>query len=173
MEESQVAYSEEEGLNFYQIVMAQLRRCANLLSSDLTLSTQEVVKVNASTGVKELVPIQDKKVELIRSVEVFDSLLFPHYDKTMEGIKEQLDEKMKEIGERFKNDFLDWFARAELPPKERADIGLMLNYGIFPDDQPLSFLEQEWKIKIMRRLFKELCSLLQRKDYLAGEVYEE
>jgi len=165
--------SEQEGFSFSQIVLGQVKKITNLMSEDLSVDTPEIIKKSKLTS--ELRDSGNKKIKLIKSVEVLDRLLKPHYNKKMEDEKEIIDKRIEDVRERIYNDFIMWFNNKEtnIYYAERDKIKLLLKYNQIPEDSPLYKLGIELLVEIYEDLFQALCNLLYDRDYLAEVQYGE
>ncbi len=136
----------QEGLTFSMIVHMHINRIVKKASNELRggyydITTKEVAGVAYTS--KKYVP--DTREEYCNAVDALADITFVYFDETMTKAEEDLD---KEIEDKTK----------ECMVKDHRDKEEL-------DEEKY----KKMKIKTKRKLFRELCSFIKRKDYFGSE----
>ena len=158
--------SKDVKFSFPQIVLKQVNRINDLISEDVERTKISINKLG-------LVEEHNLKLEAIKSIEVLDKLLLPHYNKLMIDNKKEIEKRFDEIDKGFDKDFKEWFDQTKIPFKQRDKLSLFLKYEIRNKDTPLYTIFIDKLLDIQEDLFTNLLQLLFDIDYLKGSKYEE
>ncbi len=140
----------KEKKTFRDIVLAHLSKILEISLDEFKGGYfQKEIKGNYT----EEIYIPDSRKRMCQAIEFFSFLLQPHYDKDMRDKAEEIQRKIKENLE-------DYNGKGK--KKE--------------EDEIKKITREEFmiiKLKHMKELFEEINHLLQRKNYLKEEIYQE
>jgi len=137
----------QENYGFKNIVLKQVQKIVNIYSQELTEGFMKYSQPNQYGKQEPIAYISDGRIAYYQSVEVLHDLLNPKFDDDM---KESADEIYKEIKEEYNK------------LKEKAKIKTITNSNWY-----------EIKVKLMRKMFQELCLFLERLGWLEESATED
>lgn len=167
----------KDKLTFKDIILQHLKKISQFASCEfLGGYWQERTKLMGGLGVTEKFYIPDTREVYYNSIEAFADMLAPYFDKRMNEAEEKYERGQREVyeeciliwGKKEKHDLLE-----QKDDDERQKyVDKMKKHMVFDNEKhKLGF--RNLKVKLARKLFRELCSFLYRKKYLELGAIED
>lgn len=163
-------YYDDSKLTYQQIVMRQIKIIQDISSKELRDSTKTIKNLIG----EQTLEAEDTRYSYLQSIDMLGSLLFPYFPEKKENA-EDINSSFDEFTELYDlelvkaiddEDFIKelgmFFDEEELKEKIENDEGLRTQVNVY-------FLN--YKIKVARKIFRELVKLFKDLDFLSSENY--
>jgi hypothetical protein len=153
---------EENKLTFQQIVMRQVRIIQDISSKELRDSSKTIKNFMGEQTIES----EDTRISYLQAVEMLGSLLSPYFlnKKISDNFDSFCEANDTELKEALKDEEFKLNAKTIFGNDFKKDKNLLEKVNIFLLNE---------KIKLARKMFRELIKLFKDQDFLANESYNE
>ncbi len=168
----------EEALGFKEILLEHLRKILEISRKEFRGGYWEISGDNPPTRTY----ISDTRACYSQAVLSLSDILQPLFDETMKKEYKEINKKLKPARELLRGKLDELEKKAEKVKKD-CENNPTRSFNQEKYNKIVSRLEKDYanreyfynsiKMPLIKKLFQQLCFLLNRLDYLAGESYEE
>lgn len=153
----------QEKLTFRDIVLSHLKKIGTLASVEFRGGYWDEKAIHTSSVTNIIrTYIPDTREVYSNSIDYLHDLLYPHFDKKMLEASKKAEEEDSIAFEEMTHEA----TREDETPEEEKKYRKFSNVK-----ERVAY--RDMRVKINRKLFRELCCFLERKKYLKSESFED
>lgn len=169
----------QEKLTFREIVLQQLKTIGTNANQEFRGGYWNTTEIPMSIGgcgttktIKHYVP--DSREVYSNSIEYLFDLIYPHADKSLIKVGEQVEEDLEKAFEESLGAFTKRDEKwKDLSEEEKKDKIKLLHKWRYFDNTEQKIEYRDIRVRILRKLFREICCFLKRVDYFEGKTFSD